>query len=306
MTPVYFDLRHATVYPSSAPHTAFNSSRCEAFRPLIQQHSCKACVAASLATVLSIQACLALGRSDIAYSAQHIWDCYDGSCASGVRAPLIRTFFPYIASLAPRSGAVEHLTNSNYSACTSVSAQHLVGVQAHQALGNSSASVMAMRAHIHSVGPVMALARMTELVFRNFLRPYSPQQKQQQEAFAMGTHGGRYLSHALAVIGWRNTDGAWLVQNSMGPNWQDNGVGWVLGPLEAEWYGFQLDVQPPSFASATEPDLPFYYRARSNVAVESSLVAITLTCLGVACLLCFCIRPLPRAEPYVWPHAVCP
>jgi hypothetical protein len=163
----------------------------------------------------------------------------------------------------------------------------------------------------------MAVARMSEAVFENFIQPYSLQQKQQQAAFVLGNPphlSTRHASHALAVIGWRSADGAWLVQNSMGPNWQNNGVGWVLGPLEAEWYGFQLDVgapsppvqQPEKEEDARRPpppletDLPFYYRktreARrptAEMGANMDLMIFLLTCLSIGVLawsLCFCLR----------------
>lgn len=34
-------------------------------------------------------------------------------------------------------------------------------------------------------------------------------------------------NHAICIIGWDDNKGAWLVRNSWGPNWGDNGYGWV-------------------------------------------------------------------------------
>ncbi|TBW28258.1 C1 family peptidase [Gramella sp. KN1008] len=35
------------------------------------------------------------------------------------------------------------------------------------------------------------------------------------------------IDHAVAIIGWDDTKGAWLIKNSWGTDWGDNGYGWL-------------------------------------------------------------------------------
>jgi hypothetical protein len=301
--PASFDLRSS---PTSIP--------CVGFQPLIHQGQCGACVAASLAAVLSIQACLATRNANATYSAQRIWDCYAGSCAAGVRSPLMDTFFPFTLSnsnmFAPRTPphTDEYLTEGNYSSCKppSASSLRLIGVQAHRSLGggsgpsayNTSAAKIALKTYIYTQrAPVMAIVRMTDAVFKSFTAPFTGAQT--QAAFALGTPGP--ILHAVAVLGWRDADGAWLIQNSMGPSWHLRGVGWVLGPLHLEWYTFQLE--PASAANQPAPDqpqlvadTPFFataqpFRRSNNIDPQQlDLLVLLSTCLTVgilAWLVCF-------------------
>ena len=295
-------------------------------------------MAASLATVLSIQACIGKRQANVTYSAQRIWDCYGGDCALGVHSPLIETFFPYILMHGVPSYLLshhkqrtwvsrmdaetpEHITESNYTQCASMALQSspgLLSVQAHRNIAanqnNASANMLhrqALKEHLwHTHHPVMAVARMTPTRFEDFVVPYTRWQMQTEAAFELGAPG-RAL-HALTVLGWRDTDGAWLVQNSMGPGWQNDGIGWVLGSLEDEWYGFQLasdhsangtalltkTTAPPKQTLNQEVDLPFYLIMKpSNAHVghdtQVDLIVFLLTCMSVGCLawlLCFFMR----------------
>lgn len=330
--PSFFDLRHVPLHPHVTNKT-IGALQCKGFSPSIRQESCNACVAASMAIVLSIQACLATGKWNTTYSAQRIWDCYDGECSLGIRNPLMDTFFPYFLNgpqaahiLASGPNDIEKITEANYSRCFQSSSnskllpppKSLLGIQTIRSSGNTSI-VQQLKSQIYSKRrPVMAIARMTESVFYDFVQPYTPFQIQSQQAFNIqpsitSISAVRRVLHALAVIGWRDTDGAWLVQNSMGPKWQNNGIGWVLGPLEAEWYTFDLD--PPTEIAAPIPiiqshsDQPFsssfpkitessflqtsYYYDSSRQDHQLDLLVFFITSLSIgvlAVLLCFYIR----------------
>jgi len=39
--------------------------------------------------------------------------------------------------------------------------------------------------------------------------------------------GSRDVNHAITIVGWDDNKGAWLVKNSWGPQWGDNGYIWV-------------------------------------------------------------------------------
>ena len=290
MLPSHFDIRT-------------NHTDCLAFKPFLSQGDCNACVAASLATLLSIQACLTRGTPNITYSGQRIWDCFDGLCTLGVMPPLMDTFFPYVLHgpqsanmFTQRPSVTEQITGSNFTRCAPLSSMDpppLLSIDGHSSLhaGNQSHAATSLKTYLHnSKGPAMSIVRMTQSAFQAFIQPYSTSQLQQEAAFALGPPG--HILHALTVLGWRDSDGAWLVQNSMGPAWQDQGIGWLLGPLEAEWYGFQLQKQPEPDSIFTAPLLPTRQRALQSDD-QLDLIIFLLTCLSMgslAWMLCFCVR----------------
>ncbi len=64
--------------------------------------------------------------------------------------------------------------------------------------------------------------------------PFVPSGTFNEEEFnngdrALGDEGFRNGTHVLLIIGWDDTKdgGAWFVKNSYGPNWGDNGFGWI-------------------------------------------------------------------------------
>ena len=221
-------------------------SGCPGFRP-INQGDCNGCVAASMATLLSIQACMQWPESNTsAFSAQRIWDCYDGSCQQGV-LDLMGNFFPSMMEGGPNAGWMlqpflseeeQRLGESNYSQCGGGKLRRwmLGGVSRHGGLGVEvrNASARALREHIMTKGPALAVVRMTAVAFDRFVGIKNG------TLFVLSPAGGGSVQHALTVIGWCNSTGSWLVQNSMGKGWGADGVGWVSGPLEAEWYGMAL------------------------------------------------------------------
>ena len=43
----------------------------------------------------------------------------------------------------------------------------------------------------------------------------------------LGAVSGNYAGHAMVIIGYDDTKQSWLVLNSWGPNWRDNGAFWL-------------------------------------------------------------------------------
>ena len=242
--PYTFDLREH--YPD-----------CSAFTSPFDQGACNGCAAASLATLLSILACISPhapnSSSTLLFSAQQIWDCYDGSCEAGV--PSLDAFFETVL-LGPKADLMLQqrdsvvMRASNFSLCTSHNGSLNVrlGSAVHHMWGSGEA---AMQAHIMQHGPVLAVMTLPVDRFqlfsnwRNTSLPF--------DALFYGSNS-LVVTHALVVTGWvSNASGtlAWRVQNSMGDSWGDHGHGLIMGaPLHQQWYSFSL-VHGPQTASDT-------------------------------------------------------
>ena len=236
-----------------APHfdlrDQFASLQCSGFNPFTQG-SCNACAAASVASIVSILACISHGRN-ITFSAQRIWDCYDGSCAQGV---MMNDFLDSIL-LGPKASWIlqplvpahgRSINMSNYSECSGLGEErdrlfsivnHKFGIPS-QSSTNNNGNLRALQRYLRHHGPVMGVLPMSPgdldafSHWKNGTFPFQPSQNS----------GPPIIFHALTIIGWENRSGemAWLVLNSMGPAWGADGIGLVKAPFEDNWYSFTL------------------------------------------------------------------
>lgn len=53
---------------------------------------------------------------------------------------------------------------------------------------------------------------------------------------------GNSTNHAISVVGWDDNKGAWLIKNSWGSEWADNGFGWVKYGKQNLKYFLWVDV----------------------------------------------------------------
>ena len=265
------------------------SLSCVGFVPN-DQGSCNSCVAASLASALSIQACLMQGRN-VLFSAQQIWDCYDGSCTNGVQLLMDDFFAGALVGL--KAGIMlKSLSNatpvvmraSNYSLCTGEEGKdRLISVEEHRSglLGNST---QRLQESLVKRGPALAIVGMNETAFAQFatLGPAVG-----RKPFVLGDEGGPVL-HALTVIGWAPYQDAhaWLVLNSMGTAWGNQGVGFVVGPLQQQWYSFELLPQACDNAPCSgEKDQLFVTLPPSTAGdMGSDALVFLFTCLFMGVL----------------------
>jgi hypothetical protein len=248
-----------------------------------------------MATVLSIQACMLLQPTAKRpfFSAQRIWDCYPGSCELGVSS-LMGNFFPTMIvgpdakwMLQPYARSGEQRMDdlaSNYSRCERREGLwKLGGVEQYGGIGQDALnrSARLMREHIARKGPAMAVVQMTQSAFNFFTRMNAS-----SPPFVLASHTLGTVRHALAVIGWSASDNSWLVQNSMGNTWGNMGLGWVKGPLQAEWYALQLlslesDVPLLNNLATPSPARPILPTVKEEV---DDLMIFWLTLLSMAML----------------------
>lgn len=77
----------------------------------------------------------------------------------------------------------------------------------------------------------------------NTVLDYNPKEKLLMD----DTNTGK-VSHAINVVGWDDEKGAWLIKNSWGPYWGEEGYGWIK-------YGTQ-DISSYSWVDVTKLDTP--------------------------------------------------
>ena len=234
--PALFDLR-----------THYASLECAGFSPLSQGDTCDACTAASLATILSILACISSPylHQNITFSAQRLWDCNDGSCADGMQMDsLIDNILSGPRSLSMlyvSSQAKSSIEPSNFSRCPIMqeAAFQVLSTMTHKySASNRNESISAMQAYIMQYGPVMSVLTLSSKDFARF-------SALNKTLFTLNltttttSSTTALVSHVLTIIGWAGTD-AWIVQNSMGSAWGQNGVGIIKAPLDLVWYSFSL------------------------------------------------------------------
>jgi hypothetical protein len=189
-------------------------------------------------------------------------------------------------------GEGEGMQASNYSRCAREGAPEgdlLLSAESHSAMAaNASAAGDHLKQYIQSEGPALAILHMSEAGFDEFV--------QHRNATPLRIRPPTRLSdtvlHAVAVTGWQGD--AWQVQNSIGDGWGVGGTGWVLAPLEQQWYSLGLQT-------VLQPDQPF---TRPVVTVTSTwaqmqqdgvVLLLTILSMGsLAALLCLLGGPPDR------------
>jgi hypothetical protein len=80
------------------------------------------------------------------------------------------------------------------------------------------------------------------------------------------------VSHAINVVGWDDDKGAWLIKNSWGKYWGEDGYGWIkYGTQDISSYSWvdvtKLDT-PPSPAPKVNPEAKVTPEAKEEIAEE--------------------------------------
>jgi hypothetical protein len=265
------------------------------------QGRCNSCVAAAVATVLTVKACL-IGKPPLAtsfFSPQQIWDCYGGSCAVGVNSDLMHSFFPAVIN-GPQAGRMllplpnsssAPMAEANFSRCllhTADGTAALSSVALHSTLaGNTTSASQDLKTYLKQHGPAMAVVTMTAQAFDSFTLSTN---NASLFRYTQAVQQGGMVKHALVVIGWQ--EDAWLVQNSMGDSWGMYGVGLMEGPLETQWYA--LDLGLPSQIE----DVPFFLpplllQPPQNQKLDTIIFLITLMSM-LSLALVFYALPSPK------------
>lgn len=76
--------------------------------------------------------------------------------------------------------------------------------------------------------------------------------------------GGGSSNHAIMIVGWDDAKGAWLIKNSWGTNWGENGFGWV-GYAKSSIGRWAQWVQAPKATIVVNPKLKDLALARYTI-----------------------------------------
>ena len=252
---------------------------CRAFLQPFDQGSCASCCAAAIATQLSLRECMSNQLVNKLYSAQQIWDCGGGSCATGVGLDSMieamgrggqssRTL--YALSFMTAAPLLVDNKDPNNTQCIATAAGYGVGDNnTKDQLGGVSSydmasyhasleysSLLASRAMMNEIwenGPVVSVLTMNTHAdfdkFTNFTY--------MRDGRVFIPNPNNYLppdtrqSHCLVVYGWGvdSVSGLkyWLVQNSYGTRWGDGGFGRIVRGkdlLEGSWRGLFPQTVP--------------------------------------------------------------
>lgn len=181
--------------------------------PILNQANCGSCVAFAVVSTLETQMNIArkTPSSPWAYSTQHLFACGGGGCATGwtpysALEFLKTTGVPDEACFPYKSGA-DGADLSCSASCTNSAArsQKIVSYETFLFPSNDAVKQALVK------GPLMAVMR----VYEDFLFYTGGVYKHVTGALAGG--------HAVSIVGWDDTDKAWIVRNSWGQDWGEKG-----------------------------------------------------------------------------------
>jgi cathepsin L len=87
------------------------------------------------------------------------------------------------------------------------------------------ASTEEIKRALITYGPVV-----TTIVFDNCLNLYESGVFNEEQNWNMEADGRKTLkpgNHIILIVGWDDAKGAWLIKNSYGTEWGENGYGWI-------------------------------------------------------------------------------
>jgi C1A family cysteine protease len=187
--------------------------------PIADQGNCGSCVAFASVGVLETQYKISslLPSFNIKLSPQHLFACGGGGCGFGWTPSSATRFIqqngvPDEACLPYTSGATGDDVACRAS-CPDAS-QRSVKIYGYRNPTRGTTDVMSVKQALQS-GPVVT----TLSVYSDFM------------AYAGGVYkhvSGEYLGgHAISIIGYDDTKGAYIIRNSWGLEWGENGFGYV-------------------------------------------------------------------------------
>jgi C1A family cysteine protease len=233
--------------------------------PVMNQGNCGSCVAFSTVATLEARTSIASGMPWLhpSFSPQALFACGGASCDTGwqpdqAAAYLQSTGIPDEACLPYTSGSTG-LDVSCSSACGDVSQrnQKIAGFSQPSSYGGSADAVKAALAK----GPL----ETTLFVYADFVVYASGVYKH--------TTGEMLGGHAVSIVGYDDTKQAWLIRNSWGPEWGENGFAWVSyddqSGVGADTWAY--DIQPSgSYISVQSPADKEYVSGTYQMVAKSS------------------------------------
>lgn len=245
---------------------------CLGFSVVQNQTNCSSCCAMAISNALSARECMQNGRN-VLFSSQQIWDCTgvnlkstckDGTYMSEMISNMYRGTFAalslvdsscsqYTAS-EPSTGKCS-IAHSNCSQdpdgspllVSSVFSNELyAGIHGSLQTSNGLIAAKALMSEIWINGPVVAILDISHLDFEFFSNLSS-------SSIFIPTWGSMQnkTRHCIMVYGWgvdsKTGYNYWLVHNSYGYSWSNNGKGKVIRGfnwLENEWRGLTSKQRP--------------------------------------------------------------
>lgn len=182
--------------------------------PCLDQGQCASCYAFTAAAVLESASAIEFNSDPVALSEQEIVDCstLNNGCDGGSPKKVFKflkntktglcsnTAYPYVAKNEHASGCAIHRQE-----CTDVSHSHVKSFSRKKSKNETFLKSKVVEA------PPAVLMDASQ-------RPF--------QFYKSGVYNGEcpgVLDHAAAVVGYNTGDGYWLLKNSWGQNWGENG-----------------------------------------------------------------------------------
>ncbi len=219
--------------------------------PILNQANCGSCVAFASIGVLETQYKIsaALPWLNIKLSPQHLFSCGGGGCNRGwqiypAAKYLMTKGVPDESCMPYTSGAT-----SNDVACNKTcnnTAQRSIKIASYKAPTTLVKNLDAIRAALQK-GPLVT----TMIVYGDFVAYSSGIYKHVTGASAGG--------HAISIVGYDDFKQAFIIRNSWGPDWGENGFGYVAYDDNSGVGSMTLQYEMPAFNGAVSIASPTDY-----------------------------------------------
>ncbi len=216
--------------------------------PVMNQGNCGSCVAFATVATLEARTSVATGAPWLApsFSPQEVFACGGGGCASGwlpdeAADYLKRTGTVDEACMPYTSGVTGEDVECNQKCSDSKSrTSKIISYSMPSSYGGS---VDAVKAALKK-GPLIT----TLMVYGDFM------------TYASGVYkhvtGSALGGHAVSLVGYDDTKRAWLIRNSWGKEWGENGFGWISwddkSGVGADTWAMEI-AATQNFLSVTSP-----------------------------------------------------
>lgn len=208
----------------NADMNAFNWRDINMMSSVKNQKSCGSCWAFSAAAVYEGVYKIMYGK-EIDIAEQYIVDCLEGETGAGVKADCGScsggntpyTFRTMISHGIPLESIVPYKAQNSY--CSKKNAGNMpYKVKQYGFISTGRPGVKQIKEALCKYGPLFSSTKVTPLF----------------QAYGGGVYdenvpvsGPRDTSHAMVIVGWDDSRNAWLVKNSWGESWGENGYVWI-------------------------------------------------------------------------------